>query len=130
MPDDRKRNIIVNGYVNTDKKLRAKQLRQEMTPAENHLWQLLRRKQLGGFHFRRQQVIDGFIVDFYCHKAGLVVELDGGIHLQQKDADAVRDNALTNRGLTVIRFTNEEVLNETQRVLQRILAYCKRLSDS
>ncbi|MEE4194928.1 MAG: DUF559 domain-containing protein [Anaerolineae bacterium] len=129
MSYDRKRNIVVNGYVNMDKKLRAKQLRQEMTPTENHLWQLLRREQLGGFHFRRQQVIDGFIVDFYCHKAGLVVELDGAIHLQQQQADAEREAALGKRGLTVIRFTNEEVLEDTQQVLQRILAYCRRLSE-
>lgn len=129
MNDDRKRNIVVNGYVNTDKKMRAKQLRQEMTPAEKHLWQLLRRDQLGGFHFRRQQVIDGFIIDFYCHPAGLVVELDGRVHQQQKEDDIERDKALETRGLTVIRFANEEVLKETQQVLQRILENCRKLSD-
>ena len=72
---------IVRGRRVEDAKLRkAKQLRREMTPAEQAIWQRVRKNQLGGLHFRRQQVIRGFIADFYCHTAGLVVEVDGPIH--------------------------------------------------
>ena len=78
------KNIIPGQPVTKEKLQRAKELRRDMTPAEKILWQELRGNKLG-VHFRRQQVIAGFIVDFYCHKAGLVVEVDGDIHdLQQK----------------------------------------------
>lgn len=127
--DDRKSNIVRGSYINTDKKLRSRQLRSEQTPAEEHLWRLIRKNKLDGFHFRRQQVIDGFIVDFYCHKAGLVVELDGKIHLNQKKYDRERENVLKNRGLTVTRFTNEDVLENTSTVLQAICKECRRLMD-
>jgi very-short-patch-repair endonuclease len=80
----------------------------------------LRANRLGGWHFRRQQIIDGFIVDFYCHRAGLVIEVDGPIHQQQKIEDAERTRALSQRGLKVIRFTNPEVMNNLNQVLQTI----------
>src|SRR5437868_6953197 len=66
-------NVIVGQRVEESKVARAKELRREMTPAEKAVWQRLRRNQLGGLHFRRQQVLYGFIADFYCHAAGLVV---------------------------------------------------------
>jgi very-short-patch-repair endonuclease len=70
------KNIIPGQKVTKEKLQRAKELRREMTPAEKLLWNELRANKLG-VHFRRQQVIAGFIVDFYCHKVGLVVEVDG-----------------------------------------------------
>lgn len=70
---------------------RAKELRRDMTPEERVLWQELRLLRQRGYAFRRQQVIAGFIVDFYCHNAALVVEVDGGIHDQQQEYDAERD---------------------------------------
>jgi very-short-patch-repair endonuclease len=75
-------------------------------------------------HFRRQQIIVGFIADFYCHAAGLVIELDGGIHQRQAGYDAERDKILTARGLRVMRFKNEEVLRDLKGVLARIQAAC------
>jgi very-short-patch-repair endonuclease len=72
--------------------------RREMTPAEKMLWKELRGNKLG-VHFRRQQVIAGFIVDFYCHKAGLVIELDGSVHDEQIEEDAQRDKVLKEMGL-------------------------------
>jgi very-short-patch-repair endonuclease len=104
---------------------RAKELRRNMTEAERILWQHLRANRLGGRHFRRQQIIDGFIVDFYCHAAALVVEVDGAIHQQQAAADAERDRVLSARGLRVLRFSNEAVLEDTSRVLAEILAACE-----
>ncbi len=78
-----KRNIVIGQGVQLAKVERARQLRREPTREEALLWERLRRNQLDGLHFRRQQIIDGFIVDFYCHAAGLVVEVDGPIHTRQ-----------------------------------------------
>ncbi|MCD6334861.1 MAG: DUF559 domain-containing protein, partial [Candidatus Latescibacteria bacterium] len=73
--------------------------------------------------FRRQQIIDGFIVDFYCHPAGLVVEVDGEIHKQQAAYDAERDRILSARGLRIVRIGNEEVNRDISGVLTRIAEY-------
>src|SRR5688572_11752612 len=104
------KNIIPGQRVTKEKLQRARELRHEMTLAEKLLWNELRTNKLG-VHFRRQQVIAGFIVDFYCHKAELVIELDGSIHNEeiQKENDIERDKVLTEMGLRVVRFKNEEV---------------------
>jgi very-short-patch-repair endonuclease len=96
-----------------------------MTPAEKILWQELRGNKLG-VHFRRQQIIAGFIVDFYCHTAGLVIEVDGRIHdaNPQRELDHVRGRALTEMGLRIVRFRNEELVKNMPEVLNRIRAYC------
>ena len=101
---------------------RAKELRKNMTPAEKMLWQRLRNYQLDGFYFRRQHPIKYFIADFYCAKADLIVEVDGGVH-NDPDAqewDINRTAELEKSGITVIRFTNEEVLNDIESVIQKI----------
>jgi len=77
---------------------RAKDLRREMTPAKKILWKELWANKLG-IHFRRRQVIQGFIVDFYCHRAGLVIEVDGDIHDLQKEEDERREEALSPAGM-------------------------------
>ena len=118
------KNIVVGQHVDPVKVERSKELRCEMTLAENLLWQQLRTNQLGGLHFRRQQIIDGFIVDFYCHAAGLVIELDGSIHQQQVGYDAEREKVLMARGLRIVRFKNEEVQRDLKGVLARIRAVC------
>ncbi|MEB3343061.1 DUF559 domain-containing protein, partial [Okeania sp.] len=79
---------------------------------------------LNGWHFRRQQIIDGFIVDFYCHCAGVVVEVDGEIHLQQFEYDVERDRILLMRGIRLLRFKNEEVRQQLDRVLISIATVC------
>lgn len=116
------RNIVIGQKVTDEKVVRAHELRREMTEAEAVLWRELRGGQLAGWHFRRQQVIHGFIVDFYCHQAALIVEVDGPIHEQQVDADQERDDILNQCGLRTIRFTNQQVLTELPLVLQSILA--------
>jgi very-short-patch-repair endonuclease len=103
---------------------RARELRQELTPAETLLWHALRGKQLAGFKFRRQHPIDRFITDFYCAACKLIVELDGGIHDEQQDRDAIRTEALEQRGYRVIRFPNEQVLHHLDQVLAAIEAAC------
>lgn len=90
-----------------------------MTPAEKLLWEELRANKLG-VHFRRQQVIAGFIVDFYCHKAASVVEVDGDIHDLQKDEDERREKVLREMGLRIARFGNDEVVRELSAVVGRI----------
>ncbi len=90
-----------------------------MTPAEKILWQELRGNKLG-VHFRRQQIIAGFIVDFYCHEAGLIIEVDGDIHDLQKEEDVRREKVLQEMGLQIVRFRNEEVTKSLSAVLEKI----------
>jgi very-short-patch-repair endonuclease len=103
---------------------RSKELRAEMTPQEKMMWEQLRANRLRGLHFRRQQVIDGFLADFYCNLAGLVIELDGLIHQRQADYDQERDKAIAAHNLLVLRFTNDEIEHHLDQVLQRIAATC------
>ena len=100
----------------------AELLRKNMTPAEKCLWQRLNKNQLG-VRFKAQHPVDIFIVDFYCHKHKLVVEVDGKIHLSQKEYDEGRTAELDRFDLKIIRFTNEEVLNKTDWVVEEIKKY-------
>lgn len=115
------KNIIPGQRVAKEKLERAREFRRDMTPAEAILWQELRGNKLG-VHFRRQQVIAGFIVDFYCHKAGLVIELDGSVHAgdEQKENDTERDKVLSEMGLRIVRFMNEDVIKNPPKILGRI----------
>src|SRR6266540_4291035 len=113
------KNIIPGQTVAKEKLQRARELRRDMTPAEKALWQQLRANKLG-VHFRRQQVIAGFIVDFYCHKAALVVEVDGDIHDLQQDEDARREKVLREMGLRIVCFRNDEVVKSLSVVVGNI----------
>ena len=113
------KNIIPGQRVTKEKLQRAKELRREMTPAEKMLWKEVRANKLG-VHFRRQQVIAGFIVDFYCHKAALVVEVDGDIHDLQQEEDARRQKVLSEMGLRIVRFKNDEVVKDLSMVVGKI----------
>jgi very-short-patch-repair endonuclease len=100
----------------------ARGLRQQMTRAEDILWRSLRGSRFDGAKFRRQVPIDRYVVDFYCHAAKLVVELDGKQHEWFASYDAGRTEILERLGIRVIRFTNEEVCNDLDAVLARIRA--------
>jgi very-short-patch-repair endonuclease len=113
------KNIVTDQKVTKDKFQRAKELRRDMTPAEKILWNELRANKLG-VRFRRQQVIQGFIVDFYCHKMGLVVEVDGDIHDLQQEEDERRERALSELGLKLVRFKNNEVVRNVSTVVGKI----------
>ncbi|MCK6584429.1 MAG: DUF559 domain-containing protein [Anaerolineales bacterium] len=115
-------NIITNQKVTKEKLQRAKELRREMTPAEKILWEELRANKQG-VHFRRQQVIQGFIVDFYCHKAALVIEVDGDVHDLQKEEDERREKVLSALGLRVVRFGNDEVIRGLYAVVGKIKGF-------
>lgn len=104
---------------------KASWLRDNETETEKKLWQRLSKSQLHGFRFKRQHPIGYYIADFYCHKARLVIEIDGGSHnaREQKLHDKFRTDELEALGLKVIRFTNEEVLTCIEDVLKRIVSY-------
>ena len=96
-----------------------------MTDAERILWNQLRHNKLNGLHFRRQQIIDGVVADFYCHKCGLVIEVDGTVHENQKEYDIARDTLLEGRKLRIIRFSNYEVFDNLDAVLSKISDVCE-----
>lgn len=109
---------------NKSLKLPSRNLRSNMTDAEQWLWQRLRRKQILGLQFYRQKPILNFIVDFYCPAANLVIECDGGQHYTAEglEADRARDQALAQLGLNVLRFDNRQILTEIDGVVEKI--YC------
>ena len=117
-------NIVIGQHVTADKIALAKELRRDMTPTERIIWNEVRAHRLNGFSFRRQQIVAGFIVDFYCHASAVVVEIDGPIHEEQVAYDAGRDRVLRDRGLRVLRFTNDEVRTDLKRVLNTITLAC------
>ena len=123
------RNIVIGQKISSTMWQTAKRLRREMTDEEKILWQHLRAHRLHGFHFRRQQIIGKYVVDFYCHAAGLVVELDGGIHEQRIESDQERDEDLSGRGLLVLRFKNEQVRRDITTVLAQIAEACRERAD-
>ncbi len=111
---------------------KARELRKKQTPAEQILWQCLRGRRLFDTKFRRQHNIGQYIVDFYCYNAKLVIEVDGKIHdlPRQKERDLDRENWLKSHGLTVIRFTNEEVFDNLEMVLNKIVDYALPLTST
>ena len=118
--------VVVGQPVDAIKVARSKEFRRAMTPAEATLWESLRSRRLGDLRFRRQQILQGFIVDFYCHEAGLVVEVDGAVHDEQRGYDADRDALLCLIGFEVVRFANDEVFSALPGVLARIEEACRR----
>ena len=99
----------------------ARGLRKNLTDAENRLWLRLRQRQLGGFRFRRQVPLGPYVVDFACLAEKLVVEVDGGQHAERIEHDEMRSAWLVANGFCVLRFWNNDVLGNTDGVLQTIL---------
>jgi very-short-patch-repair endonuclease len=101
---------------------RARELRKNPTTAEAALWEHLRNGQLDGLKFRRQHPVCGYILDFYCKKARLGIELDGGVHLdpEQKDLDRERTRELEDAGVMILRFWNSEVMQSMSDLLDKI----------
>ena len=99
----------------------ARELRNHGTPAERILWEKLRKKQLG-ISFYRQKPVGEYVVDFYCPKAKLVIEIDGKYHLvnQVKENDKSREDIIKNLGLTVLRFSNRDIITNVENVLEKI----------
>ena len=110
----------------------AKSMRHTATYAEILMWQLLRNKRFMNLKFRRQHVIKPYIVDFYCHEIGLVIELDGSQHGTDDaiEYDAERTKFLEALGLTVVRYWNHDVLGRTDVVLEDLWVKCAELKNT
>ena len=107
---------------NKNLKQYSRQLRGNMTDAERHLWTKIRMKQLKGYQFYRQKPVGDYIVDFFCPRAKLVIEVDGSQHFadEMTEYDRIRDEYLSSLGLRVLRFTNTEVLTNIEGVVESI----------
>jgi very-short-patch-repair endonuclease len=103
---------------------RARDLRNQSTPAERKLWQFLSGRKLMNLKFRRQHLISPFIVDFYCPEKKLVIEVDGGTHIDNQIYDMNREGFLRARGYRILRFLNTEVISGTSDVLEKIKNEC------
>ena len=104
---------------------RARELRKNQTNAEKALWSVLRMHRLGGYRFRRQHPMGNYVVDFVCLESHLVVELDGGQHLESNEYDEARTTYLAERGFTVFLFWNNQVLIEMDGVKEALLLALK-----
>lgn len=112
--------VCTGQRISPGKHALAKHLRRNMTKAERVFWDAVRNNKVMGLQFRRQQVIDGYIADFYCNQMRLVVELDGEVHDKQKEYDQHREDVIKRRDIRVLRFRNEEVLSDIGKVIAEI----------
>jgi very-short-patch-repair endonuclease len=109
-------------HYNKNLKLYSRELRKNMTDAEKLLWYKIRGRQLKGYQFYRQKIIGNYIVDFYCPKAKLAIELDGGQHYSDegKEKDRMRDKNIADFGIEVLRFSDREIFESLNSVLEKI----------
>ena len=123
--DEKNYNENLHRGSNVDTFQNARELREAETEAERKLWPLLRNRQLKGKKFRRQHAFSNYILDFYCHECKLAIEVDGQVHknAENQQYDAARTTLLNDYGIKVIRFWNNEVLHETEKVLNKIAGY-------
>ena len=121
----------MNKKIDPQLLLFAKSMRHTATDTENLMWKLLRAKRFMNLKFRRQHVIAPYIVDFYCHELGLVIELDGSQHGTDEaiEYDAERTKFLEALGLTVVRYWNYDVLGRTVVVLEDLWRVCFELKS-
>jgi len=105
-------------YYNPKLKERARELRNNSTLSEVILWKQLKSRQMHGYQFMRQKPIDNYIVDFFCSKLNLIIEIDGDSHNDKKDYDEKRQNKLEDLGLTLLRFYDREVKRNITGVIQ------------
>jgi len=99
------------------KKQFARTLRKKQTQAEKVIWELLRDRKFKGFKFRRQHVVEGFVLDFYCHELRLGLEVDGSIHLNRKDYDELRQEVIESEDIKVIRIRNKDITGDTKKAV-------------
>jgi very-short-patch-repair endonuclease len=113
-------------YISAELGQQARQLRRVATPAERVLWNALRAGRLDGHKFRRQHPLGRFILDFYCARSRLCIEVDGEVHAKQRERDLARDATLFSRGVVTLRFSNEQVFRDLSGVLNTIRAAATR----
>ena len=110
-----------------NKTVLARSLRKESTVEEQKVWKFLRNRKFHNLKFRRQHVISGFVVDFYCDELKLAIEIDGKVHEKQKEYDECRQMLIELKGISFIRITNEEINNNIELLLDKITAYADTL---
>jgi very-short-patch-repair endonuclease len=110
--------------INPVTRSRAQELRDSMTPMERLLWARLRHRRMEGIRFRRQHPVGPYIADFYCASTQLVIEIDGDSHARQEENDQRRTQWLNKNGYRVIRFTNDDVVNNIDGVMEVIRTEC------
>ena len=125
-PQRRGGSLVTNQFVTASKVAFSKQMRQEMTHCESIVWDRIRRNRLG-VNFRRQQIIEGFIADFYCHTEKLVIEVDDPGH--DPVYDKARDDVFAKRGIRVLRFKNEQVTRRVGYVLAVIQDHLRKSNE-
>lgn len=110
--------------------IKAQNLRRNMTTSEKSLWEFLKNKRFQGYKFRRQHPIHIYIVDFYCHELGLIIEIDGGYHSEaaQTSKDLERSDLLKFQDLHVIRFTNDMVITSIGKVLDDLKQHISEIT--
>ena len=127
-PKDKNRPIDKFTYIPYKRKLTklARQNRKDPSPAEKRIWyEVLCRKQFEGYKFTRQKPLGGYIVDFYCSKLRLVIEIDGDSHAENREYDNARTEVLSQYGLRVLRYTNRDVLNNIEGVYRDLMEIIK-----
>ncbi|MNS97229.1 hypothetical protein D3C86_1502290 [compost metagenome] len=117
-------------HQSPDRTRRARRLREELTPAETHLWSLLRNRGFEGWKFRRQAPVAGYVTDFLCPELRLVIELDGGVHRLREAEDALRDHRLAEAGFAIVRFSNEAFLHNPNILLDAIRLRAAQMGKS
>ncbi len=112
---------------NSNLKSLGRRLRGSLTDAEKLLWSKLRRKQIENLQFNRQKPVGNYIIDFYCDKAKLIIEVDGGQHYEERNikSDRIRDEYFKKIGLKVIRFTNLDIFKNIDSVVEKIIQEIK-----
>ena len=109
---------------------RARELRREMTPTEKRLWSQLRGRRFAGYKFRRQTPIAGYVVNFYCAQAHLILELDGESHVGKKARDANREQTLQARGFRIVRIWDTQIYDDLEAVMEFIWRECEALTTA
>lgn len=109
------------------KKIFARTLRKEQTKSEKIVWELLRKRKFCNCKFRRQHVIEGFVLDFYCHELKLGVEVDGSVHNNRKEYDRLRQEIIESEGISIIRFSNKEIAKDITNVMRKLEEIIKYL---
>ena len=125
MTTKKKKQIKSNMALNKSHKVEfSRELRKSATPPEQIVWELLRDRKFLGLKFRRQHILVGFVVDFYCSELKLALEIDGKVHEQQKDYDAIRQGLIEDEGIRFIRITTAEMKDySATALLEKIKAF-------
>lgn len=121
---------MTRAFNKTKETEKRRLLRTKATRTESFLWSHLRNKQLGGLKFRRQFSINNYVVDFYCSSLRLAIEIDGDIHEQKnvRKMDKIRQEQIESLGITFLRYTNKEIINEISKIKKEILSFIPLLN--